>query len=202
MIPLLHIQPAQAEPIEYVISELVRNVFEHADSCVGAIICAQYFKKSNRISIGVADIGLGIKRTINVSHKAKTDLDAIMLALVPGITGTTPRLGGTELNAGAGLFFIKSIAKVNREFFMIYSGNAMYKLLKEKNGTVKLYANPKYDAHSDRSDLPYWTGTAVGIDISLNQTQDFSNLLDLIRKAYRLDIRERRKERFKKARFI
>ncbi len=202
MIPLLHTKPNQAEPINYVMSELVRNVFEHSKSQIGAVVCAQYFKKTNRVSIGVADLGVGIKRTIEVSHEAPTDLAAINLALMPGVTGTTKRIGGTELNAGAGLFFIKSIAKVNRDFFVIYSGNAMYKLLKEKKESIKLYANPKHDHHSERNDLPYWTGTAVGIDISVEQNQDFSALLDLIRKVYRLDIRERTRERFKKARFI
>ena len=35
-----------------------------------------------------------------------SDIDAIRLALRPGITGTTTRLRGSEQNAGAGLFFI------------------------------------------------------------------------------------------------
>ena len=35
-----------------------------------------------------------------------TDIDAIKLALTPGISGTTRQEGGTDDNAGAGLFFI------------------------------------------------------------------------------------------------
>src|SRR3989338_4994417 len=130
MIPLLHLEPEQAQTIGYVVSELGRNVIEHADAKNGALLCAQYYKKSNSIRIGIADTGVGIKTTINQSYPAKSDLEAIQLALWPGITGTTKREGGTEKNAGAGLFFIKSIASVNRDFFIMYSGKAMYKLLK------------------------------------------------------------------------
>ncbi len=130
MIPLLHLEPKQAAPIKYVVSELVRNVLEHSESKYGAVVAAQYYAKSNTIRIGIADTGLGIKETINKSHQAKTHLEAIRLALTPGVTGTTTNEGGTASNAGAGLFFIKSLAQINRGFFLIYSSNAGYKLLK------------------------------------------------------------------------
>ena len=204
MIPLLHLEPKQAEPIKYIVSELVRNVLEHSQSDYGAVLSAQYYKKSNTIRIGIADIGVGIKKTINMSHSAPTHLDAIRLSLIPGITGTTRKEGGTELNAGAGLFFIKSIAKVNRDFFIIYSGNAMYKLLKSRNGKkhIRLYADPFEDRHSKGEDFPSWKGTIVGIDISLDTTKKFSILLDLIRETYVECIRERKKARHRGARFI
>lgn len=202
MIPLLHLEPDYAEPIKYVISELVRNVFEHSQYSPGAVVCAQYYKKSNAIRIGVVDGGIGIKRSISQSYKPQSDLDAILLGLTPGITGTTNKVGGTELNAGAGLFFIKSIAKVNRDFFIVYSGNAMYKLLKETKDKIKLSADPLKDKHSSNEELPYWRGTSIGIDITLDRHQKFDFLLDLIREAYQKDIKKRKTERFKKPRFI
>lgn len=203
MIPLLHLAAEQAQTIGYIISELAGNVIEHAKAENGALLCAQYYKKSNSIRIGIADTGVGIKPTINQSYSAKTDLDAIQLALSPGITGTTRREGGTAQNAGAGLFFIKSIASVNRDFFVIYSGSGFYKLLKNPRAkTVRLYADPFRDRHSKESDLPFWQGTVVGVDITLDQTKEFSRLLDAIRKTYSTAVRERRKARFKKARFV
>ena len=161
---------------------------------------AQYYKKSNRIAIGIVDTGVGIKRTINQSHRATTHKEAIRLALIPGITGTTRREGGTEYNAGAGLFFIKTIAKVNHDFFMIYSGDTLYKLL--KSGPNKLFADPLQDNHSLSENLPYWEGTVVGVDISLNETKEFSVLLDLIRDIYSKTVKERKKARYKKPKFI
>ena len=203
MIPLLHSEPEQVEPIKYVISELVRNVFEHSESEEGAIVCAQYYQKSNVIRIGVVDSGIGIRNSINFSYKTENDIHAIQLALTPGITGKTRNLGGTETNAGAGLFFIKSIAKVNRDFFVIYSGNAMYKLLKTPiKSTMKLKMNPLEDKSTKSNDFPYWQGTVVGIDISLDRHQRFDKLLEIISQTYFDDIKERKKEKFKKPRFI
>ncbi|MFH1588107.1 MAG: ATP-binding protein [Candidatus Diapherotrites archaeon] len=202
MIPLLHLEPKQADPIKYIISELVRNVLEHAESENGAIVSAQYYKKSNTIRIGIADTGVGIKKTINKSHFASSDLEAIKLALTPGITGETKKEGGTESNAGAGLFFIKSIAKVNKDFFTIYSGNGFYKLLKSKTKKLKLYGNPFKDRHSKGENFPYWKGTLVGIDLSLDASKEFSILLDLIRETYIQSIKERKKAKYRRPRFI
>ncbi len=203
MIPMLHLNPEQSEPIKYIISELVRNVFEHASSPDGAIVCAQYYKKSNTIRIGVVDTGVGIKQTLERFYHPRDDFQALALALTPGITGTTTRIGGTEANAGAGLFFIKSLAKVSRDFFMIYSGRAMYKLLKNpKNRQVKLISDPLKDHFSSETNLPFWRGTVVAIDLCLNNTLDFNQLLDLIRKVYREGRKQQNKLKYKKPQFI
>ena len=200
--PLLHLKPIHAEPLRYVLSELIRNVLEHSLSRQGAIVSAQYYAKSNTVRVGIADHGVGIVEPINQSYNPKNDLEAIQLALIPGITGTTKNEGGTEYNAGAGLFFIKSIATVNKDFFVIYSGKAMYKLLKRKGKKIVLHADPLDDRHSKRNDLPSWKGTAVGIDLSLDTTQEFSLLLRLINETYNQAIRDRKKAKHKKAQFI
>jgi anti-sigma regulatory factor (Ser/Thr protein kinase) len=204
MVPLLHLEPDQSRPIKYTISELVRNVLEHSGSEEGAIVCAQYYKKSNTIRIGIVDTGVGIRKTISESHLAHTDLEAIHLALTPGITGTTRRERGTETNAGAGLFFIKSLATVNRDFFMVYSGNSMYKLLRSNPGKkgIKLSADPMGDRHSSGEDFPLWQGTVIGIDLSLDTTSEFTTMLDMIRKTYINTIKERKKDRYRRPRFI
>lgn len=203
MVPLLHLEPKHANSIRYIFSELVRNVLEHAESGNGAILCAQYYTKSNTIRIGIVDTGIGIKKSINRAYRTETDLDAIKLALMPGITGTTKRGGGSEQNAGAGLFFIKSMAHVNRNFFIIYSGNGLYKLLKRNpERTLRLSADPNLDRHSEKDALPYWQGTVVGVDISLDATQEFSALLELIRDTYGKAVRERKKEQYRKPKFI
>jgi anti-sigma regulatory factor (Ser/Thr protein kinase) len=202
MIPLLHLDGEQAKTLGYIFSELIRNVIEHADAENGAILCAQYYKKSNSIRVGIADTGCGIKTTITRAHRAATDLDAIRLALMPGITGTTAKEGGTEQNAGAGLFFIKSIASVNRDFFIIYSGTGFYKLLKKTTVRApRLNADPFVDRHTMSSDMPAWTGTVVGVDITLDQTEEFSRLLSAIGDTYSNAVRERRKDRLKGPRF-
>lgn len=205
IMPLLHLDrtPEQAETIRYIVSELVRNVLEHANTPNGAVVAAQYYKKSNRVSIGIADTGVGIKHTINQSHTAWTDAEALRLALMPGVTGTTPLEGGTVNNAGAGLFFIKSIAVTNQDFFMIYSGDAMYKLHKRRsaNEVKYLHSDPLRDPHALRSDLPVWNGTVVAIDISLDQTKQFTQVMEVMKQSLTGAIRERKKARYRKARF-
>lgn len=203
MIPLLHLDQKNAQPIKYIVSELVRNVLEHSGSKHGAIVCAQYYPVSNTIRIGIVDSGVGVSKTIRRSHSAITDLDAIQLALTPGITGTTSKEGGTDYNAGAGLFFIKSIAKINRDFFVLYSGNTLYKLLREKNtNDIKLYSNPLEDNHTKDTTLPNWLGTVVGVDIRLKETKEFTSLLDSIRDAYIISVRDRKRKKYKKPKFI
>jgi anti-sigma regulatory factor (Ser/Thr protein kinase) len=202
MMPLLHLRTDQAEAIRYVVSELLRNVLEHSGSSQGAIVAAQYHKKSNLIRLGITDTGLGIRQTITRSHRAWNDLEAIKLALTPGVTGTTPREGGTPDNAGAGLFFIKSIAASNRNFFMVYSGDALYKLLKRPaQSELRLHADPNKDRHSEKVELPYWQGTVVGIDLSLEDTGDFNTLMEHIKVTMGSAIRERQKARYRHARF-
>lgn len=204
MIPLLHLPPEQSKAIRYVIYEVVRNTFEHSESSQGAILCAQYFAKSNSFRIGIVDTGIGVKASIGESHIANTDLDAILLALTPGITGTTAREGGSEQNGGAGLFFTKSIAYINRAFFMIYSGSGFYKLrMRTPNKEVTfLNADPSRDNHSARNDLPHWQGTVVAVDISLDDTNEFQALLNMIGAVFSQGVKDKRKARFRKARFI
>lgn len=203
MIPLLHAEPNQVEPIRYVISEIARNVLEHSQSEGGAFLCAQYFRSSGVLSIGVADAGIGIQRAMTRFHHVPTAWDALILALRPGITGTTARMGGTDYNAGAGLFFTKSIACASRNYFVLYSGDALFKLKPIQQGQeVILYANPLMDHHTGRTDMPWWQGTLVGIDIELERGIMFGVLMRAIRKAFSVDVQKKKKAKFKRPRFV
>lgn len=205
MIPLLHLSEEKSTVIKYVIGELVRNVLEHSQSDDGAIVAARYYRQSNRISIGICDGGIGIWKSMQTYWSPKTDIDAIRLALTPGITGTTRKEGGTEDNAGAGLFFIKSIAKITRSYFVIYSGKAEYSLLKHDKRVKtypRLYADPFRDKHSIEKDAADFQGTLVGIDISLDNNEAFDALLSSIGEVYDEAIRERKRAKFKEPKFI
>jgi len=206
MIPMLHLPADKSDAIKYTIGELVRNVLEHSNSESRAIVAAQYYKKSNTIRIGICDNGIGIKNSLQRfwASKARTDIEAIKLALTPGISGTTFSEGGTEDNAGAGLFFIKSIAQVARNYFLIYSGSGIYKLLlhDKRIENPRLHANPNEDRHSERNDAPYFHGTLAAIDLSLDNNAEFTKLLSAIRESYGKAVRERKKRIFKEPKFI
>ena len=205
MIPLLHLEAQQADAIKYMVGELVRNVLEHSGAKEGAFVAAQYYPAPNMVRLGICDAGVGIWRTIHQTWPAKTDIDAIKWALTPGITGTTKREGGTDSNAGAGLFFVKSMAMVARDYFILYSGTGLYKLTKRDKrtkGLPRLRANPSRDAHAETNVAPNFPGTVVGMDISLDQTSEFTSLLSVIRSAYTEAVKERKKLRYKKPKFI
>ena len=202
MIPLLHTTPAQAEPIKYVFSEMIRNVLEHSESGLGAVVCAQYFRKTNRVALGIADYGIGIKRSMERIWGTTTHSEAITLALMPGVSGKTKNRGGTAQNAGAGLFFTKSIARVTGDYFMVYSGDTLYKLQKMPyNPQLSLFPELENERYTMKSNMPFWDGTCIGIDFSLSLNREFVELIDKIRDAYFYKIEEKQKQSFKKPRF-
>ncbi|MFH0854130.1 MAG: hypothetical protein V1891_01425 [bacterium] len=206
MIPLLHLPADKTDAIKYTVGELLRNVLEHSGSSDGAIVAAQYYKKSNMIRIGICDGGIGIKKSLQRywASYAKTDMEAIKWALVPGISGTTRKEGGTEDNAGAGLFFIKSIAQVARNYFMIYSGSGIFKLLlyDKRIEKPRLHPDPDDDRHTERNNAPYFQGTLVAIDLSLENKSEFTQLLAAIREVYGKAVRERKRKKYKEPKFI
>jgi anti-sigma regulatory factor (Ser/Thr protein kinase) len=200
LVPLLHAPAAVADPIKYVFSEMVRNSLEHSQSQVGSFVCAQYYRESKRIAIGIADAGIGVRAHMHKSHKVSNAEEAIYLALQPGITGTTSRIGGNEFNAGAGLFFTKSIATMSRNRFFLYSGDSMFRLMKtRKRYEPELNTDPHNDPHTFVT-APSWQGTIVGIDLSIEQGIEFAELLEVIRGAYSIDVK-RKKDYAKRIRF-
>ena len=207
IVPMLHLESENADAIKYVVGELARNTLEHSQSKDGAIVAAQYYKKTNTIRIGICDSGIGIRKSLEhfwPGH-AQNDIDAIKWALLPGVSGTTTNTNGTGDNAGAGLFFIKSIAKVARNYFMVYSGSGIYKLLlrDKRFENPRLTLNPEEEHHSERSDAPYLQGTLVAIDLTLdNDINAFSELLAKIRDNYGNALRQRKKQQYRRFRFV
>lgn len=204
MIPLLHLPEKDAIVIKYIIGELVRNVLEHAKAKRGAIVAAQYYKKTNKVSIAICDTGIGIWKSMNETWHPKDDLEAVRYSLTPGITGTTSREGGTSENAGAGLFFIKSIAKITRSYFTIYSGKAEYTLLKNRpdQKSITLYADPFRDNNRRTNDLGDFHGTLVAVDIALDNTPEFKAIMSHIGSVYGEAIRERKRIKYRRPNFI
>jgi anti-sigma regulatory factor (Ser/Thr protein kinase) len=197
-VPLLHADPEEAVTVRYVLSELVRNTLEHSGPPHIAYVAAQV-TKSGRLLLGVSDCGVGIWKTITRYHTASDDRAAIVKAFEPGISGATPRFGGNENNGGAGLFFMKAMAVVARTHMVAVSGRSMMKLR---------FQPPDRPLNASlESDRVYWRdldtpfdGTAVGIDIQINESIKFKDLLSEIRSVYNLRVKTE-SQRKRKARF-
>lgn len=177
--PLLH-RPGRSDAVTACLQELVRNVFEHAGS-VPALACAQYYPKASRISIGVADCGIGIRKSLSWLHPVKDDLDALYWAVRPGVSGAVRTMYGGNDNAGAGLFFTKSMAHASGGYFALVSGSAAFRLRRNRDsGPLVLAADPKEDRHDPLERFSPWKGTALGVDIGLFDSDRMKEVVDLI----------------------
>jgi len=181
--PLLH-RPEHTQAVQYCLSETIRNVLEHSGGAP-AFACAQYYRQANRVSIGVADCGIGIRKSLSRNYELTSDVHAIMEAMKPGVTGAPRGMYGTVDNAGAGLFFTKSIAKASHEYFTIISGSAAFRLRRSRPyENVSLYLDPQHDRHDLYRDLPRWHGTVAAADIGIRPDNSFEMIMASIRDAY------------------
>lgn len=186
---LLHLtdNPESLIAVQYCISELIRNVIEHSGSEQGAYVCAHNFtnaKKVKRVSIGVADCGIGVARHLGYvnSEARESDAKALQLALVPGITGARPGIYGTSDNAGAGLFITRSIAKGSGGYFLIYSGSACYRLLRAvTEHQTQLFSDAFNERHNLWTFTNNWKGTVVALEIRTDNIVDFDSYIGWIR---------------------
>ena len=205
LIPILHLDPEKSQLIYYVMGELIRNVLEHSLSKNGAFVAAQYRPKGHVLSFGVCDTGIGLYRSLSRLHAPQDDVDTIRLALTPGVSGTSfSDTVWTEDNAGAGLYIVKNLARMTRHYFVIYSGTALYKLLKYDKRTLRarIHSDPFDDKHKITQNLPNFSGTLIGIDIALDNAENFNLLMEDIKKSFSQTIRERKQRQYRKVRFI
>jgi hypothetical protein len=182
--PLLHLsaEPEQAKAVQYVVSEMVRNVLEHSASPEGAVVAAQYYRgaRANRpyVSIGVADCGLGVYRTLIRNYpNLETDSDAVLTALQPGTTGATGGVYGASDNAGAGLFFTRSLSAATGGYFALASGDAMFRsTLARQSRLDPVLVFPIFR----------YPGTIVSVEIGLEKPVDMNDFLSDMRESFLL----------------
>lgn len=201
-VPLLHATPGEADSVKYVLFELVRNVLEHAGTQERGAIAAAQVTKSGRLLIGVADCGIGVMESLRRSHAVSDHKAAVDLAFRPGVTGTTAQFGGNETNGGAGLFFMKAMSTLARHHMVMVTGDTLMKLLRqpERAGTPTIHARLDDDRVRWRKLDFVFSGTAVGVDITVKETLAFAELLREIREVYHVSVRKSTRER-NKARF-
>jgi len=93
--------------------EIFRNTFEHANAS-GAGFCAQYWPTRDEVEICISDSGIGISSSLieNKYLPELSDIDAIKLALMPGVSSKAWRHKKKRAahrtdwdNSGYGLFF-------------------------------------------------------------------------------------------------
>jgi anti-sigma regulatory factor (Ser/Thr protein kinase) len=192
--PLLHASPEQTRAVKYVLFEMIRNVLEHSGAEGGAYVAAQVARASGRLLLGVADAGRGVMASMSFSHQVFDHRHAIELAFRPGVTGTTARFGGNETNGGAGLFFMKAMVLASHHHMVMVTGNEQMKLLSARGKVLQ----PRLE-----EDRVTWVGypqefpgTAVGVDLTINEEVGFEALMANIRSAYGFSVKQAKKAKY------
>jgi signal transduction histidine kinase len=110
-----NVQDEAAHAIQLCLSELLQNVFEHADSRIGAVLFCRWFRKGGNLRLAVVDRGIGIPEALRRGVRtgalredlsSRTDrmlvIDAVTLE---GVSSRPPPRGG-----GLGLKHLRAIA--------------------------------------------------------------------------------------------
>ncbi len=154
--------------LTYCLREIIRNSFEHSGA-VEVSLCGQYRQSSDRVDVAFADHGMGIRASLsrNPRVSVSSELDAIKVALLPGISGTGGRRprgrAGSEnpwSNSGYGLYMTQRICR-DGGTFTICSGNSLVRLTQGNE--------------IERTITP--VGTVVGLNIQLDRLRDLEKKL-------------------------
>ncbi|MES2803279.1 MAG: ATP-binding protein [Bdellovibrionota bacterium] len=120
--------------LAYSIREMMRNVLEHSNSS-DFLICAQLWPKNDLAEFAIVDSGIGLRSSLcqNKELKVPSDLEALQLAMTPGISKSTKAARESDdpwTNSGLGLYITSRICQEGGSF-SIFSGD--YGLQKSKS---------------------------------------------------------------------
>lgn len=166
-----------AGAVNYSLIELLRNVVQHSISTKGGIAMAQYYPRTGLVDLCVADMGVGIKATINEAYpEIDSHLKALKLATLPHVSRTFKPGGYTSMsdNAGLGLFFIKQIASLSGGSFFLGSRDALVDIWGDRQGQQKkLYRYARAGG---------WPGTFAYLQLRKDSITEFDGILTVCRR--------------------
>jgi hypothetical protein len=149
-------------PLAYCLREVIRNVFEHAetDRCV---LCAQKCA-DNVIEIAVIDQGRGIRRSLEERLKITSDGEALRNAIRPGVSRCPSSDPDNPWgNSGFGLFVLSEIGR-QLGTFRVVSGLAVLNLT---NGET-------------REETTAFCGTAIQLRLRRPKSVNFASYIESI----------------------
>ena len=143
------------------IKESINNVYDHANSEIGAYVFCQYYPKIKTIRVCVSDLGDGIPNVVRKANPGFSDTKCLKWALIE--KNTTQSLPS---NAGMGLSIIKDFTKITKGKLKILTGDCDYALNSNGNETFR-----------ENSIKPF-KGTLIELDIKVDQLEDISESFD------------------------
>ncbi len=148
--------------LSYCFREVIRNSFEHGEVSVCVAMAQRWY--DGRVEIALADRGIGISTALGRVHKVESALDALLLAMRPGISSAGDRAKGDDWdNTGFGLYVISELGRQYGQVAIASSGalasisaNAeMYGGANLSGTVVKLLV--------DTTDAEYWPNILANI---------------------------------------
>jgi len=146
------------------ISELINNVYDHAESPIDAYIFCQFYPKKNQIIVSVSDLGIGIPGSVNryliKNNKLPiSDIECIKRALEPNKS-----VHSKSHNKGLGLDNLLTFIKSTNGYIRIISNQAFY------------YGG-QYRSHGIKN----FKGTSVEVQIKIDELDelDINETFDL-----------------------
>lgn len=143
--------------VGYCFTEIVRNVFEHAEISRCTVMAQRY--PNGTVEIAVVDSGCGVRASLSKAYAGLTSESALERALEPGVSSAR-RFGpeGNDLNAGFGLYVISELGR-QLGHFSIWSEGV------ELSVSVENRLTPR----------PHLGGTAIKLSVSTAEAEYFSN---------------------------
>ncbi len=156
------INPGPAMMVSYALREIMRNVFEHAQTAECFVMAQRWY--SGEAEIVIADEGIGIHRSLNTVFGQLSPKEAVEKCLLPGITSRDVKETGSEWdNSGFGLYVVSELGRRFGSFSIISSEIA----IRQNNGA----------RHLERIDLP---STVVKLCVDTKDADYFPNILSEI----------------------
>ncbi|MDE0146458.1 MAG: DUF4325 domain-containing protein [Nitrospira sp.] len=146
---------ATLKAVEWSLGEIMDNVVNHSQSQVGGFVQATAYKNANQVEFVVADAGIGIPGSMNISNHA----EAIRQAINEGVTRDKNQ------NAGNGLYGSYRVATLSGGRFEINSLKGSL-FCRENDGEIVNRSNP----------IPY-CGTSVRCGVNVSDTELLSKAL-------------------------
>ncbi|YCM46799.1 hypothetical protein V2O64_25080 (plasmid) [Verrucomicrobiaceae bacterium 227] len=150
-------------PVSYCIRELVRNVFEHS-TCNECILGGQRYR-DGRVLVGIVDYGRGLKKSLEERYSVPNDIEALKMAIRPGISRSVPDPDDDNpwANSGFGLYTLANLGR-RTGYFSITSGQSILEL----------------SANGAACDSALHNGTAINIIFKKLHGTNLENLIQQI----------------------
>jgi anti-sigma regulatory factor (Ser/Thr protein kinase) len=133
------------------LSELFNNINDHTRFDIGSIF-VQHYPNEKRINLSLADFGIGIPEKVRQAVPDLSDPQAVVQAVQEGFTTRS-----TPGNAGLGLdYLLRTVVGTNSGEVTIYTGHAIVRFRKDKNGKICPYPDEK---------VGFCPGTTIDINL-------------------------------------